>query len=494
MLSKTTKKISVFLLLVILVNTASGASTSIPNTTEEIDRSTTISTETTAEPVTTTQSPSVTESDIESTTETATEKIECVCDCVGNDGNQVKLDCTTQSPEESQTEPSSNTENGTATPEEVTTENSNNEETTPTSNTENDDTIQTTTALPEDVTTVNSNEEDTTTVSNAENDDTAQDTTALPEEVTTENSNNKDTTTASNTESGDNTTNAPETTTTEADSTAATTTTTPAPIACTTPGQRQPHELDCHQYYECSSESSVDGSFHLLAKSCPEKQAFNVGLNRCSRDISDCTLPIQCSLKSSIADPASNSSYYLCVPRLIGVGFRVFHIDCSSNELYYPLLGKCFIDLNNLPTQSFPPPIWNQIRDYDIVKAELKLLKEQDKLILKEQKAQQKAEEKLQKELEKEAKKRAKEEEKANKEKVKQEAATFACSVEGNYPSAVSESTYIACVNKKGKLKALAMQCAYGATFDAQSAVCVNNPAVVNSSVSKEEHDDDEDD
>ena len=403
------------------------------------------------------------------------------------------MDCTTQSPEESQTEPSSNTESGTATPVEETTENSNNEDTTPTSNTENDDNIQTTTALPEDVTTVNPNEEDTTPISNTENDNNAQETTALPEEeVTTENSNNEDTTADSNIESGVNTTNGPETTTTQADSTAATTTTTPAPIACTTPGQRQPHELDCHQYYECSSESSVDGSFHLLAKSCPEKQAFNVGLNRCSRDISDCTLPVQCSVKGSITDPASNASYYLCVPRLIGVGFRVFHIDCSSNELYYPLLGKCFIDLNNLPTQSFPPPYWNQIRDYDIVKAELKLLKEQDKLILKEQKAQRKAEEKLQKELEKEAKKRAKEEEKANKEKVKQEAATFVCAAEGNYPSAVSDRTYIACVNKKGNLKALAMQCAYGATFDAQSAVCVKDPAVDNSSISEEDDDDDD--
>lgn len=164
-----------------------------------------------------------------------------------------------------------------------------------------------------------------------------------------------------------------------------------APLTCATPGQRQRHELNCQQYYECSSQGSPIGSFHLLIKSCPERQAFNVELNRCSRDISDCTLPIQCSVKGGIADPASNSSYYHCEPRLVDEGFRVFHINCGSYELYYPQLGKCFIDVNKIPTQSSPSLNWNQIRDYDIVRAERKLLKAQDKLKLKQQKAQQKA-------------------------------------------------------------------------------------------------------
>ena len=161
------------------------------------------------------------------------------------------------------------------------------------------------------------------------------------------------------------------------------------PTACTNPGQLQRHELNCQQYYECSSQGSPIGSFHLLVKSCPEKQAFNVGLNRCSRDISDCTLPIQCGIKGGIADPASNSSYYYCEPRLVDAGFRVFHINCSSYELFYPQLGECYIDINNIPTVNSPSLNWNQIRDYDIVKAERKLLKTQDKLKLKQQNAQQ---------------------------------------------------------------------------------------------------------
>lgn len=466
----------------------------------EVDKSAIVPNETTTEPINSTQSTqnddlvtsatesitesatesvteSVTASDTEETTESATETIECVCDCASNDGKQVKVDCTTQGPENSQTESLNNSKSVTSPPEEDATENSNDEVTTIASNTETDDTIQTTTASPDDTTTVNSIDDETTTTSNTENDDT----TVLPEDATTESVNNEDTTTASNTESGDNTTNAPETTT-------------PAPIACSTLGQRQAHELDCQQYYECSSEGSLDGSFQMLVKSCPEKQAFNVELNRCSRDISDCTLPIQCTINSgNIADPTSNSSYYICDRRLIGAGFRVFHVECSSNELYYPSIGKCFIDINNIPTQHFPPPNW-EIRDYDIVKAEMKLLKEQDKLKLKLEKAKQKAEEKLQKQLEKEAKKRAKEQEKANKEKTKQEAAAFVCIEEGNHPSAVSKTTYIACINKKGKLKALAMQCGYGATFDAQLALCVNGPAAANSNESDEDNDDDDDD
>ena len=85
-----------------------------------------------------------------------------------------------------------------------------------------------------------------------------------------------------------------------------TNTTALAPIACTTPDQRQRHDLNCQQYYECSSQGSPIGSFNLVGKSCSAKQAFNVELNRCSRDISDCTLPIQCGIKGGIADPASN--------------------------------------------------------------------------------------------------------------------------------------------------------------------------------------------
>ncbi|KAI8128343.1 hypothetical protein CVS40_2228 [Lucilia cuprina] len=268
------------------------------------------------------------------------------------------------------------------------------------------------------------------------------------------------------------------------------TTTTAAPPICSTPGI-QANELNCQQYNDCSLEGSLDGSFHLLTKSCPEKQAFNIELNRCSRDISSCSLPIQCLVKGGIADPASNSSYYLCEPRVIGVGFRIFHIDCASHEIFYPELGKCFIDFNNLPSQDVPLFGWNQIRDIDIVKAELKLLKEQDKLQLKLEKERLKAEEKLQKELEKEAKKKAKEEEKINKEKAKVQAASIVCVQEGNFASEIAENIYYACITKKGKLKPIPMQCGFGATFSAATGTCINSLANVNASVSDDEDDDD---
>lgn len=280
-----------------------------------------------------------------------------------------------------------------------------------------------------------------------------------------------------------------ETTLTNAETTEPQITTVAPPPVCSTSGV-QAHESDCKQYYDCSLEGSLDGNLHLLSKSCPGKQAFNSELKRCSRDISYCSLPVQCLIKGGLPDATSNSSYYLCEPRLIGLGFRVFHVDCADNEIFYPELGKCYVDFNNLPTQGFPPYNWNQIRDIDIVKAELKLLKDQDKLKLKQEKERKKAEEKAQKELEKEAKKKAKEQEKLNKEKVKQEAATFACAEEGNHPSVIGDNVYIACVTKKGKLKAVAMQCTYGATFDALTGTCINSLPNVNASISEEEDDD----
>lgn len=171
---------------------------------------------------------------------------------------------------------------------------------------------------------------------------------------------------------------------------------TSAPIVCTTIGQRQHHEFDCHKYYECSPPSSLNGSIHWLLRLCPAKQAFNAELNRCSRDISDCILPIQCTKKGGINDPASNSSYYHCEPRYIDKGFRVYHIDCSSYELFYPLLGKCYIDFRNIPNRSALAENWYKNPDHYIVNGERKLLKAQDKLKLK-QKQQAKEEERQRK-------------------------------------------------------------------------------------------------
>ncbi|XP_065365050.1 uncharacterized protein LOC135958115 [Calliphora vicina] len=400
----------------------------VTDASNELENTAATESETNAEDVNNTEPPNNADPSTEPTIETTTaNQIECICDCTAN-GNQITLGCSTQSPDET-------TETGT-------TENSSNSDTT----------------LPNAETTKPAGVAETATDS-------------INIETTSEANAEADTTIQSAAE--------PETTTAA-----------PPPI-CSVPGV-QPHELDCQQYYDCSLEGSLDGSFHLLTKSCPKKQAFNIELNRCSRDISSClSLPIQCLVKGGVADPAGNASYYLCEPRLVGVGFRIFHIDCASNEIFYPELGKCFLDFNNLPTQSLPPFSWNQIRDIDIVKTELKLLREQDKLKLKQEKDRQKAEEKLQKELEKEAKKKAKEEEKANKEKAKQQAASIACLQEGNYASEIGENIYYSCITKKGKLKAIPMQCSYGATFNAEMGGCINSLTGVNTSVSDDDDDDD---
>ncbi|XP_037812467.1 uncharacterized protein LOC119604091 isoform X2 [Lucilia sericata] len=453
MWSKKINKLSVFLLLMVLVNVSLGETTLDPLTSvsgqnQELNGDAVIvenlnsiegsgnaedevllvtetandlenPTESVTESANNAEDVQNTESIIETTT--TTNRIECVCDCTAANGNQVTVGCSTQTPEVIITETTQQTEENTS---------SNNDSTLPNSETTKSDIEEETT--------------ETTSESNAEQ-----------------------------------TTDEPETTTPA------------APPVCSTPGI-QANELNCQQYNDCSLEGSLDGSFHLLTKSCPEKQAFNIELNRCSRDISSCSLPIQCLVKGGVADPTSNSSYYLCEPRLIGAGFRIFHIDCASHEIFYPELGKCFVDFNNLPTQDVPLFGWNQIRDIDIVKAELKLLKEQDKLQLKQEKERLKAEEKLQKELEKEAKKKAKEEEKINKEKAKLQAASIVCVQEGNYASEIAENIYYACITKKGKLKAIPMQCGFGATFNAETGTCINSLANLNASVSDNDDDDDD--
>ncbi|KAM7348116.1 mucin related 18B [Cochliomyia hominivorax] len=444
-------KISVFLLLIVLVNITNGETTTESVTPHEQNGNTVITESvnliggesgldftTPAEggsgltPESNTEAVSeesnndevnITEANTESVTETSTNEADCICDCVVN-GKKVIVGCKTQAPEQTQTE---TTESGEGT------------------------TVYSNNGKDAETTTLASVGEQTTEQSNVEVDTTTQ--TASEPEITT------------------------------------VTPPPPPPPVCHTPGV-QAHESNCQQYYDCSLEGSQDGNFHLLTKFCPEKQAFNSELNRCSRDISSCSsLPIQCLIKGTLADPASNTSFYLCEPRIIGLGFRIFHIECAANEIFYPELGKCYVDFNNLPTENFPLYNWNQITDIDIVKAELKLLKAQDKLKLKQEKAKQKAEEKLQKQLEKEAKKKAKEQEKINKEKAKQQAATFTCVQEGNYASEIGENVYYACVSKKGKLKAIGMQCSFGATFNPETGSCINNSTNISSSISKEDDD-----
>ncbi|XP_013118724.2 uncharacterized protein LOC106095863 [Stomoxys calcitrans] len=248
----------------------------------------------------------------------------------------------------------------------------------------------------------------------------------------------------------------------------------PLPPTCAIPGV-QPDVADCRAYHVCSSAGFSDGLPHLVTKFCSENEAFSVRFGRCSREISSCFANDFCIVKGGLPDPMSNTSYYLCEPRLVGGGFHIFHVKCSPHQIFYPELGKCFIDMANLPQQPisvFPPFTWNILEDIDVVKAELKLIKEQDKLKLKMEKELLKAEKKRQKELEKEAEQRAKEEEKLNKALAKQESLTFVCTTEGNFISSVSDRFYYACINKKGKFKVEAMQCPVGSKFNATTGLC----------------------
>lgn len=285
---------------------------------------------------------------------------------------------------------------------------------------------------------------------------------------------------------------------TEETTTTTTTTQPPPPPLCDIPGV-QGDQADCHAYQECTSAGFSDGSNHLVTKFCASNEAFNVEFGRCSRDISSCPLvPVNCQIKGGVADPSSNTSYYLCEPRLLGGGFLIFHVQCSANQLFYPELGKCFIDVNNLPQApypAFPPYYWNQIEDIDIVKAEVKLIKEQDKVKLKAEKDRLKAEKKLQKEIQKQAEQRAKEEEKLKKELAKQESATFVCPHVGSFPSNVSDSIYYMCVTKKDKLKVAVMQCPVGSKFNADTGFCaLDNSQATNRVGDDDDDDDDEDD
>ncbi|XP_073834409.1 mucin related 18B [Musca autumnalis] len=297
-----------------------------------------------------------------------------------------------------------------------------------------------------------------------------------------------DTTTSSSSSSSSSTTQ--EVTTT-------TSTTAPPPPPCNTPGV-EADPSDCRLYHDCTATGSADGSFHLLTKFCASNEAFNAKLRRCSRDISSCPNEVICQVKGGVADPASNTSYYLCEPRLIGGGFHVFHVQCSANQIFYPLLGKCYLDLENLPAApvypGFPPYYWNPFEDIDIVKAELKLIKEQDKLTLKLEKELLKAEKKRQKELQKEAEQKAKLEEKLKKELLKQESSTFVCPQDGNYPSTVSETAYFVCVSKKGKSKVTVVQCPVGSKFSSDVGFCVIDNTLLNQALNNSSLEDDDDD
>uniref|UniRef100_A0A1I8MJM6 Chitin-binding type-2 domain-containing protein n=1 Tax=Musca domestica TaxID=7370 RepID=A0A1I8MJM6_MUSDO len=288
-------------------------------------------------------------------------------------------------------------------------------------------------------------------------------------------------------------------TTTPSNAEEVTSTTAPPPPPCNTPGA-EADPSDCRVYHDCTATGSADGGFHLLTKFCASNEAYSVKLGRCSRDISSCPNDVVCQVKGGVADPVSNTSYYLCEPRLIGGGFHVFHVQCSANQVFYPLLGKCFLDLENLPAApaypGFPPYYWNPFEDIDIVKAELKLIKEQDKLTLKLEKELLKAEKKRQKELQKEAELRAKQEEKLKKELLKQESATFVCPQDGTYPSTVSETAYFVCVSKKGKSKVSVVQCPVGSKFNADIGFCAIDQTLLNQalsdvSVSVDDEDDD---
>ncbi|XP_075154451.1 mucin related 18B [Haematobia irritans] len=262
------------------------------------------------------------------------------------------------------------------------------------------------------------------------------------------------------------------------------------PPMCSTPGV-ETDASNCHAYHLCSSVGFPDGNNHLVTKMCASNEAYSARFGRCARDISSCFPEDFCMVKGGFADALSNTSYYLCEPRLIGGGFHVFHVKCSPHQIFYPELGKCFLDLANLPQTGMPlhPSFtWNLFEDIDVVKAELKLIKEQDKQTLKLEKDRLKAEKKRQKEEQKLAEERAKEEEKLHKAMVKQESLTFVCPSQGAFPSSVSDSYYFMCLLKKDTLKAEVMHCPVGSKFNTVTGFCaLDTLQVPNDSVSEDD-------
>ncbi|XP_055845078.1 salivary glue protein Sgs-3 [Episyrphus balteatus] len=149
---------------------------------------------------------------------------------------------------------------------------------------------------------------------------------------------------------------------------------------------------NCRRYLSCTGNTS-----NLISEDCecPEKTAFSPILGRCTRDLSPCLdeEPV-CLRTSSIPNPnGEKSSYFWCVPSLLG-GFHKYQIQCSENEVFIPLIGRCWIATPQMGGGLGFGLINLVPSDRDIVRAEWKLLRKEIKEKIKAEKLQKKLEEK----------------------------------------------------------------------------------------------------
>lgn len=244
---------------------------------------------------------------------------------------------------------------------------------------------------------------------------------------------------------------------------------------------------NCQLYYSCIP-AEPSGDFIRVENKCPERAVFSPILGRCTRDISSCADSIECTVSGNFPDPNSNSSYYWCVENLLG-GFHKYHIQCGPSEIFLPEIAKCFIDFMNLETFpfNFGAPFFGVQSDRDVVKAEWKLIKAQEKAEMKKLQMKEKFEKKLQEEI---AKKLLKDAKKQSADEGKQ----FVCVEEGNFPSAISKDRYFVCVSKKGKFKAIAMNCPMGNEYDMERKACTLANTSNQSVGAKKDDDSDDDD
>ncbi|KAL5277567.1 hypothetical protein ACFFRR_002658 [Megaselia abdita] len=172
---------------------------------------------------------------------------------------------------------------------------------------------------------------------------------------------------------------------------------------------------DCRSYNTCLADP-IDGSLKMTKKKCQENEAFNEHFNTCSRDITSCNVGPECLVRGKQADPSSETSFFWCAENYNKNGFRKYHVQCRTNELFVPTYSDCVQDIS-LP---FVPSV--SVSDEELAKVDNKLLNGIEKQRVKYEKRKKKEEEKLLKQEERRKRKAAKKAKKAAQKAIKEQA------------------------------------------------------------------------
>ncbi|XP_036344258.1 uncharacterized protein LOC118753479 [Rhagoletis pomonella] len=268
----------------------------------------------------------------------------------------------------------------------------------------------------------------------------------------------------------DHTTETPEESVTKNDNTTTEAPRIPTQKLCATLGTFAA-ENDCRSYFTCTP--SAIGELQIQPKNCPNGQAFDRTLLRCSRDLSPCTGIFYCNAEGTFAASTDNSSYYWCVASRLSNGLRVYHVKCGNGQIFTPELGKCFVDMTSLHDLSLNYDLYlSKSPDEECVREEVKIMKAEEKVKLKEAKLREKIQRKYEKELLKKAEKEAKEQAKLQGISL-EEQVNFNCTQVGSFAAAAENFyDYIVCLSKKGDYKAVGMKCADSQSFSAAKGFC----------------------